>query len=617
MADRLIQGVQGMKPWQMVLVSILASEILTGAIVASMEFLLNGVVTYDFIITGAVAALIVSFLIVAIIVVALNRLRENEARFRKLFESESSAVMVFDAETLRIEDANPACLRLYGYTKEEFFLLTPKDISGEVEKTGISVKAAIEGKLQHVPLRYQKKKDGTVFPAEIYSGSFLHQNREKCLGVIIDHTEMMKAEEAIQEGQERYRQLFQQATDYILVMEPDTDGIPVITDASDSAFEKHGYTREELIGESISFLDSEESQKGVPEKMRLIKQGGVVQFESEHVCKNGDRFVVDVSAKMIMISGKPVIYTIERDVTERKELERQQLVLIKQTVDALQEAQLAREKAEEGNRLKSEFLANMSHELNTPLSSVLGFSRIADEKEREISNALTRIIELIDKPTAHTARTELLAEIRSLAHTARECSQEASQYDNIVVGQGQRLYGLLNDIMDLSLLESGQASVEENIVSTFVLLTSVENNQKDAAKTKGLTLSVNKTDFRPTDLAFRGDSKKLEKVLNHLVQNAIKYSNEGSVRVTVSRSGENIVFLVQDDGIGILGNDRKRIFDSFRQLDGSSTRQQGGVGVGLALVKKLIEAMGGDVSVESEIGKGSEFRVTLPYRPVN
>ncbi len=297
------------------------------------------------------------------------------------------------------------------------------------------------------------------------------------------------------------------------------------------------------------------------------------------------------------ITGSVVTFT---DITELKQAET--------------ELAAAKEAAEEASRLKSEFLSNMTHELNTPLTSVLGYSRLANERDRELAAALARLGEIMDRPDdAEVAAW--LAEARLRIKSAIEAIQEITKYNSIVIEQGQRLFNLLNDLMDLSRLESGQIKAAEQSISTFMLLTTMERYYKDAAMMKGLAFADNAADFRPNDLLFTGDRKWLEKALGNLVQNAIKFSVAGKIRVTASKEGANVFFRVKDEGVGIRDRDRERLFESFRQLDGSSTRAHGGVGLGLAFSRKLVQAMGGDISVQSEAGKGSEFTITIPYRP--
>ncbi len=297
------------------------------------------------------------------------------------------------------------------------------------------------------------------------------------------------------------------------------------------------------------------------------------------------------------ITGSVVTFT---DITERKQ--------------ANMELIAAKEAAEDANRLKSEFLSNMTHELNTPLTSVLGYSRLSNDRDREMAAELNRIIEILDRQDNTGAAWP--AEVRLHARSAFETIQEIAKYDNIVLEQGQRLFNLLNDLMDLSRLETGQMKVEDRAVSTFMLLTTIEGYYKDAAMMKGLAFSDNAADFRPNDMLFIGDRKWLEKALGNLVQNAIKFSSTGKIRVAALRDGASVLFRVSDEGIGIQERERGNLFETFHQLDGSTTRARGGVGLGLAFSRKLVQAMGGDISVQSEAGKGSVFTITIPYRPV-
>lgn len=126
-----------------------------------------------------------------------DALLDSEEKYRRLFENTSNGIVIFDSETLRFEDVNTACLNLYGYTKEEFLSLSPLDVSAEVEKSRISLQKGLDSEVTHIPLRYHKKKDGTVFPVEIFAGAFFHKGRKKGIGVIVDLTERMQAEEEL------------------------------------------------------------------------------------------------------------------------------------------------------------------------------------------------------------------------------------------------------------------------------------------------------------------------------------------------------------------------------------------------------------------------------------
>jgi PAS domain S-box-containing protein len=507
MIGKLMLKIRRLSAWKIILVSVLASEILSEAITASMDMALKGTVTSDYLITGAVAALLVSFVIVAILASALNHMREDDNR-------------------------------------------------------------------------------------------------------------ITRQEEIIAESREIYRQIFQQASDYILVLEPRPDSPPIITDGSESAFEKHGYTRDEMIGKPVSMLISEKYAGLIKDRIPLILTGNTVKFETEHVRKDRTVFNVELIIKMITVSGKPIIYSIERDITDRKELERRQIELMNGIEKALNLAQTEKNNAIEANKLKSEFIANISHELNTPLTSVIGYSHLAIDRDKEIAEILDTMIRLVGGPGAQAPSTGTLSELTELAVRAKQAAAESAKCDAVVSEQGHRLHALISDLIDLSALEAGRVKFEELAVSAYLLLDSLERVQGKFAAEKKLALKSNAGEFLSEDIVFLGDAKKIEKVLEHLVENAIKYSKKGEINVVCGRRDGHVVFSVKDQGVGINDEEKEKIFDTFRQLDGSSTRSQGGLGLGLSLVRKLVLAMNGNIDLKSEVGKGSEFIVSIPYRPV-
>lgn len=221
MNNRISQRIFKLKPWHVLLFAIVSSEIITAVMNTIMGVIWWGEISVDLLQIGTVDAFVAS-LIVSIFVIyifkysaelttekellqqevmerkrAEEALRESKDRYYQLFENESDAVMIFDAETLRIEDANRAALDMYGYRKEEFLTLKIPDLSAEEEKTKVSLRRVINGEPggNRIPLRFMRKKDGTVFPAEISSGTFLSKERKKVIGAVRDITERKKAEE--------------------------------------------------------------------------------------------------------------------------------------------------------------------------------------------------------------------------------------------------------------------------------------------------------------------------------------------------------------------------------------------------------------------------------------
>jgi len=252
-----------------------------------------------------------------------------------------------------------------------------------------------------------------------------------------------------------------------------------------------------------------------------------------------------------------------------------------QSVLAIHNARLFREIEEKGRELasatkhKSEFLANMSHELRTPLNAILGYTElILDNIYGDVSEKIRDVLE-------------------RLAHN------------------GRHLLGLINDVLDLSKIEAGQLTLSLNEYSMGEVVQTVFISVEALAVEKklGLKSSV------PRDLSIaRGDEQRIAQVLLNLLGNAIKFTDEGEVRVEVAASNETFLVSVSDTGPGLSEADQKRIFEEFRQVDGSSTREKGGSGLGLSIAKKIVEMHGGRIWVESIPGEGSIFRFTLPVR---
>ncbi|MFA9370232.1 MAG: response regulator [Labilibaculum antarcticum] len=228
---------------------------------------------------------------------------------------------------------------------------------------------------------------------------------------------------------------------------------------------------------------------------------------------------------------------------------------------------------EEANRLKSEFLSNMSHELRTPLNSIMALSR-------------TLIMQAKDK-----------------------LNEEENSYLEIVERNGKNLLQLINDILDLSKIEAGKMDVYPRQIQLNPILKLLKENIQPLANQKGITLDVNYSKDLPY---FDSDEVRLSQILTNLVSNAVKFTEKGKVVISAFHDKEQIKIEVKDTGIGISNKNLERIFDEFRQIDGSSSRQYEGTGLGLAIVNKLVKILGGKISVKSELDKGSCFTLTLP-----
>ena len=231
----------------------------------------------------------------------------------------------------------------------------------------------------------------------------------------------------------------------------------------------------------------------------------------------------------------------------------------------------AKEKAEEASRLKSAFLANMSHELRTPLNGILGFAEL----------------------------------IKSEATDA-----DQQEYADVIVNSGSHLLNLVNEILDLSKIEAGELTFNFMELPLAALAKDACNAHQSSAAAKGIKLTLELAENLPDTI--QTDSTRLQQVLNNLLSNAVKFTDTGDVTMSVNAVDDTIAFTIRDTGPGIPSEFHAEVFEKFKQLETFLTRQHEGTGLGLALVKQLVEHMGGKITLDSEVGVGSTFTAYLP-----
>jgi signal transduction histidine kinase len=252
-----------------------------------------------------------------------------------------------------------------------------------------------------------------------------------------------------------------------------------------------------------------------------------------------------------------------------------------QSALAIHNARLFREIQEKGHQLelaskyKSQFLASMSHELRTPMNAVLGYTRML------------------------------------LMNVYGELPEKVRDVHGRIDKSGRHLLGLINDVLDFSKIEAGQLVLAINPYSIKDVIQAVVAGTQSLATEKNLVLKT----MVPADLpSGSGDERRITQVLLNLVGNAIKFTDSGEVRIDVVAENGDLLVSVSDTGPGIPEMDRAKIFDEFRQAEGSITQKKGGTGLGLAIAKRIVELHGGKIWVESEVGKGSTFTFSLPLK---
>lgn len=363
-----------------------------------------------------------------------------------------------------------------------------------------------------------------------------------------------------EEGLRRYQLLSEKAKDIILFI--DIKGN--IVEANNAAEKAYGYTREELLSMTLLQLRGHDSQVG--RQIEEAFEKGIT-FETLHYRKDGRTFPVEVSSQGTEIGGKRLLLSIVRDITDRKQVEDQ----LKQ----------AKERAEAANKAKGEFLANMSHEIRTPLNGIIG---------------------MVDL----TLRSELDNEHKENLGIVKSCANSLSQ--------------VINDVLDFSKMEAGKLVIENIHFDIMELIKDVIKSHTPKAQEKGLELIYEFTPDLPQFL--QGDPGRLKQVLNNLIGNAIKFTEQGGISLFIknqspSENEINILFSVTDTGIGISKDGMEHLFRSFSQVDSSYTRKFSGTGLGLSISKQLIEMMGGSIWVESVPGAGSVFYFTVSLKPGN
>ncbi len=384
-----------------------------------------------------------------------------------------------------------------------------------------------------------------------------------------DITDPKRTHEGLRTSEIRYRRLFEAARDGILILDAHT---LKITDVNPFMSELLGYSRDEFLGKELweigFFTDKTASQNA----FRVVQTNGYLRYEHLPLQTNDGRTQeVEFVCNVYEEDNRQVIQCNIRDITERKRAEDERVQL-------LQTAQAARAEADLANDIKDEFLALLSHELRTPLTSILGWSQMLTDVALD-DEASKRAIEII-------------------VRNARAQKQ------------------LIDDLLDISRIITGKLRLEVQPVKLASIIEAVVDTARPAADAKNIHLQIA---FDPRTSPILGDPDRLQQIIWNLLTNAIKFTpKEGRVQVWFERVESHVEITVKDTGQGIAPELLPHVFDRFRQSDSSSTRRHGGLGLGLSIVRQLVELHGGTVTADSPgPGEGTTVKVVFPLLSVH
>ena len=325
-----------------------------------------------------------------------------------------------------------------------------------------------------------------------------------------------------------------------------------------------GYEINEVIGENPRILNSGTHSKEMYQNLWMtISSGKEWRGEIKNKKKNGDFYWEDVSISPIFNEdGKLVNFVgVKEDITDRKKL--------------INDLIMAKERAEESDRLKTAFLQNISHEIRTPMNSILGF------------------IELIQDPDI--------------------TGDERKEYIEIIEKSGNRMLTTINDIINISKIEAGIVSLNIQPIDMRGLIYEVAGTFRPEAEKKGILINTDLPSIEQ-DTILNGDQEKIFAIFVNLVKNAIKYSTHGTITIGFTIHKEQFRCFVKDNGIGISKEKQNLIFERFTRIESISSKNIEGAGLGLSIVKGYLTLMGGEISLFSETGKGSTFTFTIPVK---
>ncbi len=493
--------------------------------------------------------------------------RENEERFQMIFRGNNTIMLLVDPETTAVIDANHAACSYYGYRLSELQDLSFSGLSAsETEPVVRALKEALHGE-RKLLVQSHRLKDGKVRDVEVSFSAIKLDRQILLLAIINDVTTRVLAQKEQADNEQKFRALFEHVTDYALILQM-RDNELIIVDMNEAACEFHGYTRSELLGQPMSLLDAGILERGTRQEVMDIIKGGTSSFEVEHRRKDGSRFPIEVVICGVEISGESFLFSVERDLTQRKETESQRLDL---------EKQLRQKYKMEAVGLMA---GGIAHNFNNNLAIIIG--------------------------NLELARIKLAEHIKGLPHL------------DYAITAAQRAGDLVRQIMAFSRQE---VEIRSTVNIVKIVLETVKLLRSTVPSTIDIRMEAPSDD---NEMIILASANRIQEALLNLCSNSVHAMDEKGILTIVveevtltendlpltgsQQAGTYFLLSVQDTGCGIPEDIRDKIFDPF-----FTTKEVGqGTGIGLATVQGIVEQHGGLIKIESSLGQGSRFNLYFP-----
>ncbi len=489
-----------------------------------------------------------------------NALIASETRYRRLFETAKDGILILDAETGKIVDVNPFLIDLLGYSKEQF-------VEKEIWEIGFfkDIVANQDKFLELQHNEYVRYEDlpletayGRQINVEFVSNVYLVNCHKVIQCNIRDITDRRKAEIELREKEVQYRNLADSGMALIW-----TSGKDKLCNYFNKPWLNFtGRTLEQELGNGwAEGVYSEDLDDCIETYVTAFDKHEKFDLEYRLRHVSGEyRWIQDLGTPNYNSKGEFVGYIGNCfDISERKQTEKELII--------------AKEKAEESDKLKTAFLQNMSHEIRTPLNGIIGFSGLLNAED-------------ISK-------------------------EDILEFTSMIKQSGKRLIEIVNNVLDISKIQTGQVNIENKAILINSIFLDLFNFFHPIATAKNISLKFHNSEDKHRTIY--SDEAKLHQILTNLMNNAVKFTNSGNIDFGYEIKDDIIQLYVKDTGMGIPQELFEKIFERFIQAEHADTRNFEGAGLGLAICTGLVELLGGKIWVESEINKGTTFFFTLPY----